>query len=142
MKVVFRVKLTSKGNYAIAALLDLALHDVGQCIPLKDISRRINISENYLRQLFMLLTRQGLIGSSRGLGGGYFLETNPCDIRLIDIIEAVEGDICIVPCIDSNNCQVGQDEKECVAKTLWELLNAAIREQLKDMTLQELVDEY
>jgi len=134
------MKLTTKGNYAIVAILDLAMNSKGGHISLREIASRLGLSENYLRQLFMDMRKAGLIDSVRGVGGGYFLKIHPKQISILDIIEAVEGNIFIVKCLS------GKAECDrltgCTTRTVWNRLNEAIRDKLKNLILQELIDEY
>jgi len=136
------MKLTTKGNYAIASLLDLAVHSNGGHINLHEIAERLALSENYLRQLFMELRKKGIVDSVRGVGGGYYLAQEPSFIKILDVIEAVEGDIYVVPCLD-DECDEGcYRETICGVKPLWAVLNESVREKLSSLTLQELIDEY
>jgi Rrf2 family protein len=121
-------------------MLDLAMNSKGGHISLREIASRLKLSENYLRQLFMDMRKAGLIDSVRGVGGGYFLNAHPTQISILDIIEAVEGDIFIVKCLSGN---VECDRLTgCTTRTIWDRLNEAIRDKLNNLTLQELIDEY
>lgn len=136
------MKLTTKGNYAISAILDLGINSQGGHISLREIASRLDLSENYLRQLFMDMRKAGLIDSVRGVGGGYFLSVHPEQISILAIIEAVEGNIVIVKCLDGE-CEDECDRiSQCSTRTTWERLNESIRTKLKNLTLQELIDEY
>jgi len=136
------MKLTTKGNYAISAILDLSINSNGGHISLKEIASRLDLSENYLRQLFMDMRKVGLIDSVRGVGGGYFLNIHPEQISVLQIIEAVEGDIIIVKCLEGE-CEDECDRiAQCSTRTIWGRLNESIRTKLKNLTLQELIDEY
>lgn len=136
------MKLTTKGNYAIAAMLDLAINSKERHISLSAIAGRLDLSENYLRQLFMDMRKKGLIDSVRGVGGGYLLNVHPNQISILDIIEAVEGDIFIVKCLDSECVEECDRISQCSTRTIWGRLNESIRTKLKNLTLQELIDEY
>lgn len=135
------MKLTTKGNYAIAAMLDLAIHSKGGHISLREIASRLDLSENYLRQLFMDMRKVGLIDSIRGVGGGYFLSVHPEQISILEIIEAVEGEIFIVKCLDESHEECDR-LSQCSTRTIWDRLNESIRVKLKNLTLQKLIDEY
>lgn len=136
------MKLTTRGNYAIASMLDLALNSGLSPIPLKAVASRLDLSENYLRQLFMELNHREFISSYRGVGGGYMLNVDPKDISLLDIIQAVEGTIFVVPCLDEECKNICNRKDSCSAKTIWELLNRSVKEGLKQLTLDVLVEEY
>lgn len=136
------MKLTTKGNYAISAILDLAINSKGEHISLSQIAARLDLSENYLRQLFMDMRKAGLIDSVRGVAGGYFLSIHPEQISILNIIEAVEGDIYIVKCLDSECIDECDRIAQCSTRTIWERLNESIRSKLEVLTLQELIDEY
>lgn len=136
------MKLTTKGNYAIAAILDLAINSKKGHISLKEIANRLELSENYLRQLFMELRKKEIVDSVRGVGGGYFLSHHPSEISLLDIIEAVEGEVFIVPCLDEECNEDCVRSSECIAKDLWAKLNDSVKEKMSNYTLEELMNEY
>lgn len=136
------MKLTTRGNYAISAILDIALHQKDAPISLKEISKRQDISENYLRQLFMQLSQREIVKSVRGVLGGYLIERRFDQISLLDIVQAVEGDISIVPCLEEN-CDVPCHRSvECRTKPIWSMLNSSIKHCLEVITLQELIEMY
>jgi len=136
------MKLTTKGNYALSALLDLTVHTEDKHISLREISERLDLSENYLRQLFMEMKHSGLVDSIRGVGGGYFLAKRPEEIKILDIIEAVEGKICVVPCLDGECQAICPRYEYCSARNVWDSMNISIKEGLATITLRTLTDEY
>ncbi len=130
--------LTSKGNYAIAALIVLANQKEMAPYPLKAVSEKLDLSELYLRQLFMLLSRHHVVHGTRGANGGYKLAKNPEDITVYSVVTAVEGDICVVPCLDKGAMC---DRKEtCVAKGIWDKLNKSVEKKLISLTLADLLE--
>lgn len=132
------MKLTSKGRYAVTAVLDIALNAEKGPVSLADISERQNISLSYLEQLFAKLRRDGLVKSVRGPGGGYRLGL-PCEqISVGMIISAVNENIHVTKCLGRGNCQSGT---ECLTHALWEELSDRIESFLNEITLAELVSK-
>lgn len=130
------MRLTTKGRYAVTAMLDLALHhDVGP-INLADISSRQGISLSYLEQLFSRLRKQGLVISSRGPGGGYRLGNSAEAITVADVIRAVDEAVDATRCKGKQNCQ---GEERCLTHDLWEELSRKISNFLSDVSLADLV---
>ena len=130
------MRLTTKGRYAVTAMLDLALHrDVGP-INLADISSRQGISLSYLEQLFSRLRKQGLVISSRGPGGGYVLGNTAEEITVADVIRAVDEAVDATRCKGKQNCQ---GEERCLTHDLWEELSSQISSFLSGVSLADLV---
>jgi Rrf2 family iron-sulfur cluster assembly transcriptional regulator len=132
------MKLTSKGRYAVTAMLDVAIHAVTGPVPLADISERQGISLSYLEQLFSRLRKYGLVNSIRGPGGGYRLGMCSAKISVADVINAVDESIKATRCDGKGNCQNGD---ECLTHMLWEGLSDRIEDFLKNITLAELVEQ-
>ncbi|AOF52504.1 Fe-S cluster assembly transcriptional regulator IscR [Rodentibacter caecimuris] len=132
------MKLTSKGRYAVTAVLDIALNAESGPVSLADISERQNISLSYLEQLFAKLRRDGLVKSVRGPGGGYQLGLPSDSISVGMIISAVNENIHVTKCLGRGNCQNG---KECLTHALWEDLSNRIESFLNEITLAELVSK-
>ena len=132
------MKLTSKGRYAVTAILDIAIHADNGPVSLSDISERQHISLSYLEQLFAKLRRNNLVKSVRGPGGGYKLGHMPEDISIGMIIAAVNENIDTTKCLGKGNCQNGQ---ECLTHTLWDKLSQRIADFLNEITLAELVSQ-
>lgn len=130
------MKLTTKGRYAVTAMLDLALHDEKGPINLADIARRQEISLAYLEQLFSKLKRSSLVESSRGPGGGYRLKRPADAISVRDVINAVDEPVDATRCGGQENCQ---GELRCLTHDLWEELNTQISDFLNGVTLGELI---
>ncbi|EFU67890.1 Fe-S cluster assembly transcriptional regulator IscR [Aggregatibacter segnis] len=133
------MKLTSKGRYAVTAILDIAIHADNGPVSLSDISERQHISLSYLEQLFAKLRRNNLVKSVRGPGGGYKLGHMPEDISIGMIIAAVNENIDTTKCLGKGNCQNGQ---ECLTHTLWDKLSQRIADFLNEITLAELVSQH
>jgi len=134
------MKLTTKGRYAVTAMLDLSLHDSDGPVSLLEISERQTISLSYLEQLFSKLRRQGLVKSMRGPGGGYSLSRNPQDIAVSNIIMAVDENIDVTNCGNaSGGCN--EDNKRCLTHNLWMDLSNRIQSFLDDISLQDLMDK-
>jgi len=130
------MKLTTKGRYAVTAMLDLALHANDKPISLADISARQDISLSYLEQLFSKLRRQGLVDSVRGPGGGYRLSRDCADIHVAAVIDAVNESVDATGCQGSSGCQGGET---CLTHHLWSDLSAQIHGFLMGITLSDLV---
>lgn len=130
------MKLTTKGRYAVTAMLDLALHYEKGTVTLADIARRQGISLSYLEQLFAKLRRCGLVDSVRGPGGGYNLAAHPSKITVAQIVAAINENIDATRCGGERNCQ---GDEACLTHQLWEELSTRIYEFLNGITLAELV---
>lgn len=130
------MRLTTKGRYAVTAMLDLALNAEKGPISLADISKRQEISLSYLEQLFSKLRQQELVGSVRGPGGGYRLSRNAEDISVAQIIDAVNESVDATNCGGAGNCQHGQ---VCLTHYLWCDLSDQIHDFLSSITLAGLV---
>lgn len=130
------MKLTTKGRYAVTAMLDLALHEDFGPVNLTDISRRQGISLSYLEQLFLRMRKQGLIASARGPGGGYRLQQSVSDISVADVIRAVDEQVDATRCGGHKNCQA---DERCLTHDLWEDLSLQITNFLSGISLSDLV---
>ena len=131
------MRLTTKGRYAVTAMLDLALHFEGGPITLADISQRQCISLSYLEQLFAKLRRRGLVESTRGPGGGYRLSRSPMEIPVADVILAVDEKVETTRCGGLGNCQ---DDEQCLTHELWTELSKEIYQFLCGISLGNLVE--
>ncbi|MCP4412421.1 MAG: Rrf2 family transcriptional regulator [Gammaproteobacteria bacterium] len=130
------MKLTTKGRYAVTAMLDLAMHSVTGPITLSDISGRQGLSLSYLEQLFSRLRRNGLVSSTRGPGGGYQLGRMPEDIKVAEVILAVNESIDATGCEGKRSCQKGHS---CLAHDLWLDLSDTIYNYLDSITLEAVI---
>ena len=131
------MRLTTKGRYAVTAMLDLAMHHGNGPTALADIARRQGISLSYLEQLFARLRRQGLVSSVRGPGGGYNLAREGGDIHIAEVIAAVDENLDTTRCGGAGNCH---NDGPCLTHDLWQDLSDRIYDYLSHVSLQELVD--
>ncbi|MCO6539777.1 MAG: Fe-S cluster assembly transcriptional regulator IscR [Gilliamella sp.] len=131
------MKLTSKGRYAVTAMLDVALHADSGPVSLADISERQEISLSYLEQLFARLRKNGLVRSVRGPGGGYILSRSMDQIAISSIVKAVDETVHATKCHGQDGCQGGV---RCLTHTLWNDLSERIEDFLTSITLSELVN--
>lgn len=131
------MRLTTKGRYAVTAMLDLAVHYNDGPITLSDISKRQGISLSYLEQLFSRLRKNGLVDSARGPGGGYRLSRAAAEICVADVITAVDEKVDAMRCEGKGNCQ---DNDQCLTHELWCDLSGQIYSFLKSIDLGQLVD--
>lgn len=132
------MRLTSKGRYAVTAMLDVALHSEQGPVPLADISERQEISLSYLEQLFSRLRKQGLVSSVRGPGGGYRLGKEADEISVGMVISAVDESIDAMRCQGKGDCQNGS---QCLTHNLWMGLSERIATFLYGISLGELMKE-
>ncbi len=132
------MRLTTKGRFAVTAMVDLALRQTGGPVTLSAISERQHISLSYLEQLFGKLRRHKLVSSVRGPGGGYNLAQPTREMSVADIILAVDEPLDATQCGGKENCVDG--EKRCMTHDLWATLNTKMFEYLSSVTLQDLVD--
>ncbi|QIQ20685.1 Fe-S cluster assembly transcriptional regulator IscR [Zophobihabitans entericus] len=130
------MKLTSKGRYAVTAMLDVALNSQSGPVSLAEISERQEISLSYLEQLFARLRKHGLVASVRGPGGGYVLNHSMEHIAISSIIKAVDESVDATKCNGEGCCQGGV---RCLTHSLWNDLSERIDEFLTNITLSELV---
>ena len=133
------MRLTTKGRYAVTAMLDLAIHATTSPVPLADISQRQGISLSYLEQLFARLRRQGLVKSARGPGGGYRLNRQADDITIVEVLNAIDEKIDTTRCGGKGDCQDGQ---ACPTHDLWADLSKQISDFLSGISLGELVQRH
>lgn len=131
------MRLTTKGRYAVTAMLDLAIHAKQGPISLSDISSRQEISLSYLEQLFAKLRRNELVTSVRGPGGGYHLSRSGLEINVAQVVDAVSESLDATRCEGRGDCQRGE---ACLTHHLWCDLSDQIHSFLASITLQSLVD--
>jgi Rrf2 family transcriptional regulator, iron-sulfur cluster assembly transcription factor len=130
------MRLTTKGRFAVTAMLDLAIHGGKRPVTLAGISQRQSISLSYLEQLFGKLRRHTLVESVRGPGGGYTLARDLAKVSVADIITAVDEPLDATQCRGKENCQ---DEQRCMTHDLWATLNDKMYEYLDSVKLADLV---
>ncbi|MDX1710346.1 MAG: Rrf2 family transcriptional regulator [Rhodovibrionaceae bacterium] len=134
------MKLSTKGRYAVMALVDLAAASSGKPVALADIAERQEISLSYLEQLFAKLRRGGLVSSVRGPGGGYMLAHQPGETRISDIILAVDEPIRATRCTPGQPFGCRSNKSRCLTHDLWEELGNQIYLYLSSVTLEDVVE--
>jgi Rrf2 family iron-sulfur cluster assembly transcriptional regulator len=130
------MRLSTKGRYAVTAMLDLALHGGDKAVTLADISETQGISLSYLEQLFAGLRTKGLVKGVRGPGGGYYLGKHAGEITIADIVCAVDEWVEFTRCSGNRDCHEGDT---CLTHNLWDELSSEIHEFLSGISLENLV---
>ena len=129
------MRLTTKGRYAVTAMLDLAIHGLKKPVSLNDISGRQGISLSYLEQLFAKLRRNELVSSVRGPGGGYRLSRDGKEISIAQVVDAVNESMDVTRCQRKGDCQDGE---QCLTHHLWMDLSDQIHAFLSDISIGDL----
>lgn len=132
------MRLSTKGRYAVTAMMDLAIHNHQGPVTLAHISVSQGISNSYLEQLFSKLRKNGLVKGVRGPRGGYRLARAPADITVADIISAVDEKVDATRCGGKEDCQDGE---RCLTHELWEDLSSRLYQFLDSITLAQYVDK-
>jgi Rrf2 family cysteine metabolism transcriptional repressor len=135
------VRISTRGRYALRAMVDLALHAGEETVSRQDIAQRQAISSDYVAQLFRQLRAAGLVEGVKGPGGGYRLARDAAAISAGDVVQAVEGPVAVVHCTLPDDDPPCNRVDCCVAHLLWKRLSAAMIEFLDSVTLKELCDE-
>jgi Rrf2 family cysteine metabolism transcriptional repressor len=135
------LKLSTRGEYGLRAMFDLALRYGTGPISLKSISERQDISSNYLEQLISVLRKSGLVKSVRGSQGGYFLGRKPAEITVGDIIRALEGPIAPVDCVSEDETELCHRAESCIARSVWKKVKDSINEVIDSITLEDMIQE-
>ena len=130
------MRLTTKGRYAVTAMIDLALHQGQRPVTLQDIAVNQEISLSYLEQLFARLRQSGLVRGTRGPGGGYRLAQDASEVSIAGIITAVDEKADLTRCGGKSDCQQGE---ECLTHELWAELSEKIYQFLDDISLADLI---
>jgi Rrf2 family protein len=134
------MRISTRGRYALRAMVDLTQHADGEPVLRRDIAERQNISADYVAQLFRQLRAVGLVKGVKGPGGGYALARDPATISAGDIVRAVEGPIAVADCVTPNgdpNCQV----EECTTREVWQRVSQAMEKVLDEITLDNLCSQ-
>lgn len=133
------MRISTRGRYALRMMLDLALHNSGEYITLKDISARQEVSVKYLEQIVSVLSKAGMLKSVRGPSGGYKLTRSPEQYTVGDILRVTEGSLAPVACLDSpqNDCLRAET---CATLGFWQELYDAVRGVVDKTTLADLAD--
>jgi Rrf2 family cysteine metabolism transcriptional repressor len=135
------MRLSTRGRYALRAMIDLALHADEEPVPRSDIAERQEVSAHYIEQLFVKLRRAGFIESVRGPGGGYILAQGADQIKVGDIIRTVEGPIALVHCVAPQKEDTCHRADSCVTHLLWRRLSSKVAEVLDSVTLEDLCNQ-
>ncbi|MCX6353670.1 MAG: Rrf2 family transcriptional regulator [Candidatus Aureabacteria bacterium] len=133
------LKLSTKGRYGVRLMFDLALHNGQGPVSLRDIATRQSISEKYLWHLIPPLRDAGLIRSSRGVRGGYVLAHPPSQISLKDILDVLEGRICLVDCVA--NPSLCPRSRDCIPKDIWRDVSQTISRTFDSFTLEKMIEK-
>jgi Rrf2 family iron-sulfur cluster assembly transcriptional regulator len=131
------MRLSTKGRYAVTAMMDLAIHHEEGAVTLADISEAQGISLSYLEQLFARLRKHGLVEGIRGPGGGYQLSRPPEEISVAEVIDAIGEGIDVTLCGGQTNCQDGE---RCLTHELWQQLGSRIQDFLAGVTLASFLE--
>lgn len=133
------MKISTKGRYALRLMLDLALHDNGGYIPIKEIAKRQEISDKYLEQIISILGRAGYVQSVRGTGGGYRLAHPLKSYTVGMILRLTEGSLAPVACLEGN-VNTCDRNSSCATLMVWQKLYEAINGVVDSITLEDLVE--
>ena len=133
------MKISTKGRYALRMLVDLAAHQKGEFISLKDIAERQNISKKYLEQIVPLFSKTDILRTNRGFQGGYMLARSPEKCSVGEILRLTEGSLAPVACLEQepNECARSGD---CITLPVWQGLYRVISDYLDNITLQDILD--
>jgi len=134
------MKISTRARYGTRAMLDIALHNDEGAVMVKDIAARQKISSRYLEQLLLTLKLAGLLRSSRGTKGGFTLSKKPAQIRLLEIVEALDGSIAPVSCVDEPGFYPRAEF--CAAHDVWVEVKRAVLNVLNSITLQHLIIKF
>ena len=135
------MKISTRGRYAVRVMLDLALHNTGEYIKVKDIARRQDISEKYLEQIISILNKAGFVHSVRGAQGGYQIADDPKKYTIGMVLRLTEGSLSPVACLDTTPNQCERCDP-CETLEVWKRLSDAINNVVDDVTIQDLVDRH
>ena len=133
------MKLTSKGRYAVMALADLAKFNSTNPVSLRDISLRQGISLDFLEQIFSKLKRYGIVKSIRGINGGYVLNKEPIDIKLANILNAVDEEVKTLQCKKDSKKGCNGKTTKCITHNLWDELQNHINDFFENKNLRDLI---
>ena len=135
------MKISTKGRYALRMLLDLAEHQNGEFIALKDIAERQSISKKYLEQIVPLLNNSGILKTNRGYQGGYMLASAPSNYTIGKILKITEGGIAPIACLENNTLEC-ERAADCMTLPMWKGLYKVIDDYLENITLQDILDQF
>lgn len=132
------MRLSTKGHYGLKAMFDLAMHYGSEPIPLKVIAERQGISEHYLEQLIAVLRKIGLVKSIRGAQGGYILAKPPSQIKVGDVVRALEGPIAPLDCVSEYEPTACEKVNYCISRDIWARVRDSIAEVIDSITLEDM----
>lgn len=135
------MKISTKGRYAVRIMLDLAIHNTGECSKVKEIARRQEISEKYLEQIISILHKAGFVKSTRGAQGGYRIVGSPADYTVGMILRLTEGSLNPVSCLD-DAVNVCARCDTCETLEVWRKLSHAINEVVDSVTVADLLERH
>lgn len=133
------MQISTKGRYALRLMLDLAVHNTGEPIKIKDIASRQDVSEKYLEQIIISLKKAGFVNSIRGNHGGYMLAKAPADYTVGMILRLMEGPMEPVACLNDDMPACGRNQS-CATQRLWRQLDDAIKGVIDRVTLQDMLE--
>lgn len=133
------MKISTKGRYALRVLIDLAEHNTGEFIPLKEIATRQGISEKYLESIIVVFSKAGYVQGQRGKGGGYRLNRNPDTYTIGDVFRKIEGNLAPITCLETevNTCPRAS---ECKTLEMWQNFYDLINNYFDGITVADLVN--
>lgn len=135
------MKISTKGRYAVRIMVDLALHNTGECIKVKDIAERQEISEKYLEQIIAALNRAGYVKSVRGAQGGYRLVKSPQEYTVGMILRLTEGSLAPVSCLEDDSVSCSRMDT-CATVQVWRDLYQAINQAVDGVTIADLMERH
>ena len=133
------MKISTKGRYALRLMLDLAIHNTGEPVRIKDIAARQEISDKYLEQIISSLNKAGYVKSIRGPQGGYRLTSAPGDYTVLSILEVTEGPLAPVACMDQTPNACARCAS-CLTLPVWQGLDRVMRDYLGSITLSSILE--
>ncbi len=133
------MKISTKGRYALRLMLDLAMHNTGEVVSIKDIAKRQEISDKYLEQIISVLNKGGFVKSVRGAQGGYMLKKSPQEYTVGMILRLIEGSLAPVSCVEEDG-DICKRQDNCATYIVWKKINDAVNEVVDNITLADLVD--
>lgn len=133
------MKISTKGRYGLRSIIDLIIHSNGENVPLINIAERQEISKNYLEQVFASLRKAGIVNSTKGAQGGYYLASKPSEITVGDVLRVLEGDLSVV-----STDPAAQDSpiEQCIQRNVWDKVDKKTQEIIDGISLEDLVNEY
>jgi Rrf2 family cysteine metabolism transcriptional repressor len=134
------MRLSTKGEYASRAMLELAFHYENKPLHIREISRAQSIPQRFLEHILLQLKRAGYLRSRKGPEGGYYLSKPPADITIAEVIRVMDGPLAPIDCVSVTAHEVCPHEKSCSLKLLWKEVRDAVAEILERTTLEDLVE--